>query len=160
MENCPCGSGQEYPACCEPLITGKTHATTAEALMRSRYSAYVKSAIAYLTNTLVPEERATFSPKAAKDWADAAEWRGLEIVKAKGAESDLRGEVEFIARYRLNGEDQEHHEVSTFKKLAGRWYFVKGKILNLLPDDVQVSRSGPCICGSGKKYKRCCGAKK
>lgn len=127
--------------------------------MRSRYCAYVKGDISYLTQTLLPEQRATFSTKAAKDWSERVEWLGLEILRSKGGESDQKGEVEFVARYRENGEIQEHHEFSTFKKLAGRWYFADGKVQNAIPDAAVISRNALCPCGSGKKYKRCCADK-
>ena len=57
MELCPCGSEIEYQKCCEPCHTGAAPAKTAEALMRSRYSAYVKGAIDYLIDTVLPEQR-------------------------------------------------------------------------------------------------------
>jgi SEC-C motif domain protein len=52
--NCPCGSLKNYTDCCEPFITGKSVAPTPEALMRSRYSAYVKVATGHLRETLAP----------------------------------------------------------------------------------------------------------
>lgn len=124
--------------------------------MRSRYCAYVKGEIDYLTQTLVPEERPTFSPKAAKEWSESAEWLGLEIVKARGGVSDVKGEVEFIARFKQDGLEYEHHELSTFKKRQDRWLFADGKIMPKVPVGTVISRNAPCPCGSGKKYKRCC----
>ena len=42
MDSCPCGSGNDYKSCCEPIIQGKKAAETAEQLMRARYTAHVK----------------------------------------------------------------------------------------------------------------------
>ena len=126
--------------------------------MRSRYSAYVKGEIDYLTQSLLPEERSTFSPKSAREWAESSEWLGLEIVKAKGGASDQKGEVEFIARFKQEGIEHEHHEISTFKKRNGRWFFADGRVLPKIPVGMAVGRNTACPCGSGKKYKRCCGA--
>ena len=67
MSNCPCGSGSTYAACCGPLVGGAP-APTAEALMRSRYSAYVKHDIAYLERTLSANQRQDFVPADAKKW--------------------------------------------------------------------------------------------
>ena len=57
MKKCPCGSGKNYSDCCQPLIKGKTKAPTAEALMRSRYSAYVEHAIDYIIETCLKNEK-------------------------------------------------------------------------------------------------------
>ena len=155
MEHCPCGN-ESYQACCEPYITGALPAPTAEALMRSRYSAYVKKAIDYLADTLHPNERSDFDRKAAREWAEHSEWLGLEIVKAKGGAQDSMGEVEFIARYRQDGTEHTHHEVSRFKKVNGSWHYLDGRII---PPPGSVFQNDLCPCGSGNKYKRCCGKK-
>ena len=60
MSDCPCGSNRSYDECCAPLINGERQADTAEALMRSRYSAYVKQNIPYLGETLHPKHRHVF----------------------------------------------------------------------------------------------------
>ncbi len=61
MSDCPCGSGQTFDTCCGPIIAGTQKAVTAEAVMRSRYSAYVKHAYTHLEQTLTAEQRADFS---------------------------------------------------------------------------------------------------
>ena len=124
--------------------------------MRSRYSAYVKVEVDYLRETLHPEHRSDFDPKTTREWAKQSEWLGLEIRGARGGPDDKTGEVEFIARYRQGGSELVHHEVSSFKRIDGRWYFLSGRII---PQQGAVYQNDPCPCGSGKKYKRCCGAK-
>ena len=162
MSQCPCGSGQEYGACCGPIIRGEQPAPTAEALMRSRYSAYALVEIAHITDSLHPSSRHDHDPVASKRWAEQSEWLGLEICSVEGGgEEDDTGSVEFIASYREKNGIKNHHEVAQFKREDGRWYFMDGK--QVAPQTVQrkttkVGRNDPCTCGSGKKYKKCCGA--
>ena len=158
MEHCPCGNTTVYEQCCKPSHAKELPAPTAEALMRSRYCAYVKGEIEYLFKTILPEKRTALDFKSAKEWSEKAEWLGLEILSSKGGEGDQAGQVEFIARYKASGVEQEHHEVSRFKKRGSNWYFVEGKLIPAKTDAaMNVSRSAPCPCGSGKKFKRCCG---
>ena len=155
MESCPCGNAR-FDECCKPYLSGAASAPTAEALMRSRYSAYVKEQIDYLAQTLHPKERPTFDPAAAREWAKSAQWLGLEIMWAKGGPADEQGQVEFVARFNQNGADHAHHEVSRFRKVDGQWYFLDGRVI---PAAGTVYQNDPCPCGSGKKFKRCCGKK-
>jgi SEC-C motif-containing protein len=130
--------------------------------MRSRYSAYVERAIPYLRETLHPDHRKDYDEKSSREWAEKAEWHGLEILDAvAGGEGDEEGEVEFVARFSLGGERQEHHERSSFKRRGGRWYFVSGREVKPKPvvrEGPRIGRNDPCPCGSGKKHKKCCGA--
>lgn len=130
--------------------------------MRSRYSAYVVGAIDYLGETLHPAHRADWDRDATRRWAEAAEWLGLEIMStASGGANDDSGVVEFAASYREDGEARRHHESSRFEKVQGRWYYVDGdtpKPETLRHQGPRVGRNDPCPCGSGRKYKKCCGA--
>jgi SEC-C motif-containing protein len=70
------------------------------------------------------------------------------------------GTVEFVARYRQGGKVFAHHEQASFRKADGRWLYVDGTI-NPKPAQrfaAKVGRNDPCPCGSGQKYKKCCGA--
>jgi len=162
MSNCPCGSEREYAACCEPVITGAEAAKTAEALMRARYTAYQKGAITFLGDSLHPQSRHDWDEAATRKWAEQSVWLGLEIrATERGGEKDDDGMVEFVATYKENGVSRQHHENSLFKKENGRWYYVDGKMP--APETVKrntpkVGRNDPCPCGSGRKYKKCCGA--
>lgn len=169
---CPCGTGKTYENCCHPYISGNSQAPTAEALMRSRYSAYVLCELEYIKKTVATLK--DYDLKAAKDWATQSEWKGLKIISTEqGLESDKKGTVEFTATYTHAGKTYEHHEVSKFKKNAdGAWRFVDGdshtheegqghhhhheKIKPIVRDSAKVGRNDPCPCGSGKKYKKCC----
>jgi SEC-C motif domain protein len=161
MDKCPCGSGLAYVECCEPVIKGEKRAETPEQVMRSRYSAYVKTEIDYLGESLLPEGNKDFDPKSTREWAESAEWQGLEIIETNaGGPDDLEGEVEFIATFKQKGQIMKHHELATFKKQGEKWYFVDGKApapKQYVRTDPKIGRNDPCTCGSGKKYKKCCG---
>jgi SEC-C motif-containing protein len=161
MSTCPCGSGASYAECCEPFITGKATPETAEQLMRSRYSAFVNAKTDYIFETTHPEHRADYDHKTTQEWAEHAVWEGLKVVGAKaGGPKDEAGEVEFIVNYVEGGLRHFHHELGAFKRFEGKWYFVDGAAVSQRPV-VRVSeklgRNDPCSCGSGKKYKKCCG---
>jgi len=159
MTTCPCGSGSDYAACCEPIITGKKAAATAEQLMRARYSAHVKVEADFIHNSIHPDFRDNYDPEGAKKWAEEAQWHGLEIVETvAGGEKDDAGEVVFIARYRDKKGVHSHHERGHFKRKGKSWYFTEGEMVKSAPLSVEkIGRNDPCSCGSGKKYKKCCG---
>lgn len=162
MDLCPCGSKQNYKDCCGPVIAGTKSAETAEQLMRSRYSAYVKKEIGWLRSSLHPSHRADFNEATTREWAERAEWLGLEILNTvKGGPADADGKVEFIATFNESGTRQEHREIATFQKVNGAWYFKDGKPQSgttVKHETPKTGRNDPCTCGSGKKYKKCCGA--
>lgn len=160
QELCPCCSQLAYDACCGPLISGAARAETAEQLMRSRYSAYVKGEMGYLFETTHPDGRKGYDHDGTKEWSENSEWQKLEILAVRGgAAGDQVGEVEFKAYYEGKGAQHIHHEVGVFRKLEDVWFFTDGKIVGNVPiRSTKVGRNEPCTCGSGKKYKKCCGA--
>lgn len=161
MSECACGSGKEYSECCEPLIKGERKAETAEELLRSRYSAYAKVEADYLLNTLAPDQRENHDDEGTREWAEKSEWHGLEILKTEaGGPGDEEGDVEFVASYTFDGIRQKHHELAHFTKEEGTWYFENGEPVTetFVRSEPKVGRNDPCPCGSGKKYKKCCGA--
>jgi len=161
MSNCPCGSEREYAVCCEPVLSGAEPAATAEALMRARYSAYIKGKISFLGESLHQSSRHDWDEAATRKWAEQSQWLGLEVRGTEnGTAADEEGMVEFVATYKEDGLLKRHHERSRFRKENGRWYYVDGKLPT--PETVKreapkVGRNNPCPCGSGKKYKKCCG---
>ncbi|HEY6873115.1 MAG TPA: YchJ family protein [Geobacteraceae bacterium] len=159
MNNCPCGSGAAYADCCEPVITGARPAETAEQLMRARYTAYVGAKTDFIFETTHPDHRQGYDHEGTREWAENAEWEGLEIVASQGGGAeDAAGQVEFIARYREKGTPREHHELAQFKKDKGTWFFTDGAMVRPKPlTSSKIGRNEPCPCGSGAKYKKCCG---
>ena len=121
---CPCGSGAQYAACCAPLHAGAAPAASAEALMRSRYSAYVLKLEEYLLATWHPSTR----PSELDLSADDSKWLGLE-VKRHEVQDDSHATVEFVARYRIAGRGHRLHELSRFVREDGRWHYVDGDML-------------------------------
>jgi len=161
MELCPCGSNNQYDQCCFPIINGKVKAKTAEQLMRSRYSAHVKHEIDYILKSYHPDKQKDFDRKSTQKFATKSTWLGLEIKETiDGGINDISGKVEFIARFKANNTTQFMHERSSFQKIAGTWYYVDGKSIPDKPvvrSTQKLGRNDPCSCGSGKKYKKCCG---
>ncbi len=160
--DCHCGSGKPYAECCEPVIKGQRTAVTAEELMRARYAAFVEADVDFLTESMHPDSRADHDPNGTRDWAENSEWLGLQILNVSaGGPDDETGEVEFIASFEYGGEFSPYHEIATFERLDGRWYFKEGRPGVQQPvtrTEPRVGRNDPCPCGSGRKYKRCCGA--
>jgi len=162
MTSCPCGSGRSYDTCCEPFITGTALPPTAEALMRSRYSAFTVQAIDYLEQTLAPDRKNPFNRPETEKWARESEWQGLDILGTEaGGPDDQEGRVAFRARFHYDGKDEIHLELSRFRRIDGRWLYVDGEVGKVMPvtrhNDLP-GRNDPCSCGSGKKFKKCCGA--
>jgi len=159
MTSCPCGSGRGLDECCAPILAGAP-APTPEALMRSRYTAFTRADVDYLENTLAPEAREDYDRAETETWVKGADWRGLEVRGSQGGEGDEDGQVEFVARYKFQGRAFAHHELASFRKHEGKWVYVDG-VMNPKPATrtvEKVGRNDPCPCGSGKKFKKCCGA--
>ncbi|MFP5458703.1 MAG: YchJ family protein [Bacteriovoracia bacterium] len=164
---CPCRALDTQPVayenCCGPLHSGKTKAATPEALMRARYSAYAKNTIPFIAATQTQELGEEFNADDAAKWAESAEWKGMKVISTKkGGPQDTTGIVEFEAHYmdKASGKDLVHKETSLFTKVDGQWKFKEGIIAGAQPIkrlEPKIGRNDPCSCGSGKKYKKCCG---
>jgi len=117
---CPCGSGKPFADCCEPFLRGNALPPTAEALMRSRYTAYTLMDEPYLLATWHPSTRpATLDLNV----SDQPQWIGLD-VKRHEVEDESHARVEFVARYKVNGKAHRLIEVSRFVREEGRWFYV------------------------------------
>jgi SEC-C motif-containing protein len=147
----------DYSECCQAVLSGHKKAVTAEALMRSRYSAYVAGDISYLLKTWHPSTRPP-----AIDAETIPRWCDLEIIRTeKGREEDLVGMVEFKASALVHQEILNFQEKSHFVKEAGQWLYTAGDTTEVPPLGVRktnkVGRNCLCPCGSKKKFKKCCG---
>ena len=114
VRECPCGSGKPFEACCGPYLSG-TPAPTAEALMRSRYTAYTLADIPYIKKTM----KQPLDERAAQESATSVTWIGLEVLDA------CEDEVEFKASYMEGGQLRVLHERSRFVFEDGRWYYTE-----------------------------------
>lgn len=149
---CPCGSEKKYESCCEPLITGQAHATTPEALLRARYTAFTQANMSYLAATMTME----LDEEENRACAENTQWLGLDILEVTDST------VEFSAYFILDGKERCVHERSVFIQKDGRWYYdgyehqCDGHSAKEPIRVEKIGRNEPCPCGSGKKYKRCC----
>ena len=171
---CPCqvnpvseaiGAPLLYQDCCQPYHDGLLNneadgikAETAKRLMRTRYSAFVLVKPEYIVKTTIPAQQNLLDIKAIENWAKETDWAGLEIVTHTPKLGKRHAQVEFKAYFKTNENLQAHHELSAFVKVTdknsnnARWYFLDPTV------SMSVSQKQPCVCGSGEKFKRCCGA--
>jgi SEC-C motif-containing protein len=121
---CPCGNPKPYTACCARYVDSNEPAPSAEALMRSRYTAYTLLREDYVLATWHSSTRPS-----ALDLADdkKTKWIGLEVKRQEQQDAD-HAVVEFVARYKVNGRAHRLHEVSRFVREAGRWFYVDGEV--------------------------------
>lgn len=164
-QSCPCGSGRSLAECCGPYLDGACWPEEAESLMRSRYTAYALGRYQWLVESTHPDFREGISAEKLAEQTRAVRWLRLEMgASQKDAPVGKNGErydvVEFRAFYELDGVRQLG-ERSFFRRVDGKLYYVDGVALR--PEayqrpEAKVGRNDPCPCGSGKKYKKCCGA--
>ncbi len=147
---CPCGSAVALSECCGRYHAG-TAAPSAQALMRSRYSAYALGLIDYLLATTLPAQQAGLDRQAISAWSTQSRWLGLEVEKAEV----LGGQpphalVTFSARWHDDSGEHHHRECSAFVQCNEHWYFIDPTVA------LRAGRNDPCPCGSGQKFKKCC----
>ncbi|HLP40863.1 MAG TPA: YchJ family metal-binding protein [Fibrobacteria bacterium] len=157
MAACPCCSGLPYEECCRPILAGSP-APTAEALVRSRYTAFAVRSLDHVENTHAPEIRDDFNRAEAERLAEECEWKNLRIHKA--IEDGDQASVEYVMEVRKDGNTIIKGVKSDFRRENGQWLFASTKPAPQLAHalSTKVSRNDPCPCASGKKYKKCCGA--
>ncbi|MFT4188961.1 MAG: YchJ family metal-binding protein [Aeromicrobium sp.] len=112
---CPCTSGQPLDACCGPALADHAAATTAERLMRSRFTAFALGDAAHLLRTWHPSTR-----PAALDLDDSLRWTRLDVHRAETAL------VEFTAFFRSPDGPGRLHETSRFLREDGLWFYLEG----------------------------------
>jgi SEC-C motif-containing protein len=124
---CPCGSNRNFNDCCELIINAKKEAATCQELMRSRYVAFTTANVNYLMRSHHSETRPVKEKQQIKKWAQSVQWMGLTILNAQqGEAADDIGYVEFRALYMEDGQMQQIHEKSLFKRENQRWVYVSG----------------------------------
>jgi SEC-C motif-containing protein len=121
---CPCGTNKKYADCCARYLDGAEIPPTAEALMRSRYTAYTLLREAYVLATW----HASTRPQQLGLAEDvSSKWLGLEVKRHQQLD-DAHAIVEFVARYKVAGRAHRLHEVSRFVREDGRWFYVDGEV--------------------------------
>jgi SEC-C motif-containing protein len=163
---CPCGSEIDLSSCCLPHIEGKTKPSTAEALLRARYTAFSRGDIDYILSTHHSRTHDSIKREEIEDWSKNSDWLGLKVVQTeKGQGSDQEGSIVFCAKYKTKTPEvqvHEHWEKSFFEKEKGEWAFLDAQGVQMgtyRRETSKVGRNEPCPCGSGKKYKKCCEGK-
>ncbi|TMR14649.1 hypothetical protein ETD86_28520 [Nonomuraea turkmeniaca] len=117
--SCLCGLPASYQDCCGKLHRGEAVATTAEQLMRSRFTAFGVGDAAYLLRTWHPASRS-----ARLDLDKRVRWTRLEILETTGGSVvHTEGTVRFRAHYVDRGRPGEMEEHSRFVRLDGRWVY-------------------------------------
>ncbi|EXJ12760.1 MULTISPECIES: YchJ family protein [Nitrincola] len=131
---CPCQSGKPFMMCCAPAINGYRPAKTAEALMRSRYTAFSIGAVDYLIHTTAPEKRQPEDQEVLNEQTQITVWTKLEILSTQqGKIGDSEGTVEFKASFETPEDSGTLHEISRFRFDDNQWFYVDGE-LNFIID--------------------------
>lgn len=154
-DHCPCGSKKDHKDCCTPFVSDQVQAPSPEALMRSRYTAFVNKDVDYLLATLAPEKKNGQENRLKQELSrtfEVTRWLGLRVLET-GFERPDRGFVEFVAFFDQDQVLGQLHEHSVFIRENGTWYYLDGKVL----PKISIGRNQPCVCGSGQKFKRCHG---
>lgn len=166
MSLCPCKSTLEYVQCCEPIHHNHRAANTPEQLMRARYCAHVLKLVDFVVATYHPSCDAQSDYQAIADSVNC-EWVNLDVVSTQDSDTPDEGFVTFKAYLKEDGQEFCLEERSRFVNEGGLWYYIDGTFPQA--DKIQeptasqpinsdkVGRNDPCPCGSGKKYKKCCG---
>ena len=121
MLTCPCGSGKAVTACCDLYINQGQSAPTAEALMRSRYTAYTLANIDYIARTMKGPAAVDFQPQEAENFARSVTWNKLEVLNSTPGLTQAF--VEFRAHYTFRNHPEVIHEKSEFHFEDGAWYY-------------------------------------
>ena len=146
MTRCECRSGRDYADCCQPLHQGHP-ASHPEALMRSRFCAFARGNTDYLSRSWHADTRpANLSLDSDEHWVN------LDILDSD--EDGDNGSVHFRAICRIGQTFSVLEEISRFVREGGHWFYLAGKP-SVTP--LKPGRNDPCPCGSGKKFKKCCG---
>jgi SEC-C motif domain protein len=139
------------------LLKQERTATTAEELMRSRFTAHVVRDHRHLHRTYLESSRQPFAEEPANE--PEPTWTRLVVhAHEPGAKPDMAF-VDFSAFYQVDGGEMALHEKAEFQRIGGVWFYTRAVRLGPAPVRVQpkVGRNEPCPCGSGKKFKQCCG---
>lgn len=147
--DCYCGLGNPYAVCCQPYHDG-TPTPTAEHLMRSRFGSFYLKNVDYIIATTAPSQQDRLDKPALQAWADGMNWTRLDVISHNKI-GKRHAQVHFKAYFDNGDGEQVHDELSAFVKIGERWYFLDSTV------PVTLTNTQPCLCGSGEKFKACCG---
>ncbi|PCI70916.1 MAG: hypothetical protein COB26_00775 [Piscirickettsiaceae bacterium] len=152
---CNCGSSKLFSLCCEPLLCDIKLPSTAEQLMRSRFTAFCIHHHQYLVDTQYPGKRTTNKFDKLQQNSEPTIWVKLTILQThQGQAEDNTGSVNFSALFNENNQFYKLNEHSTFIKENQQWYYLDGQP-TVEETTLKLKRNEPCWCGSAIKYKSC-----
>lgn len=161
---CPCGSDLAYDDCCGPYLDGTKHAQDVASLVRSRYTAFCQRKFDYLLESTHPDFREDLSIENIAKGTEGVTWLRLDLGESSVSKKENGEEFEqisFAAYYEQDNVARQLSETSFFKREQDRLYYVDSvarKPTSYTRPSPKCGRNDPCPCGSGKKYKKCCGA--
>ncbi len=129
-------------------------------LLEARYDAFVRGNVDFILETHHPDTRNQVDRQAIESWAKNSKWLGIHFE-----EEEVKGDkatISFCVRYEKNYETINHRELAEFRMHEGRWYYYDSEFPKATPEkreETKVGRNDLCVCGSGKKYKKCCGVR-
>jgi SEC-C motif-containing protein len=132
----------------------------ARALLEARYQAFVDGKIDFLLESHHPDARSQIDRQSIESWSRESKWQGLTIENEK-VEHD-RAVITFTVRYEKDFQLINHREHAEFRKADGKWFYYDSefpKPESIRREGEKIGRNDPCSCGSGKKFKKCCGDK-
>jgi SEC-C motif-containing protein len=154
FKNCFCGNPFPFEQCCQPIINGKVEAKNAEALMRSRFTAYMLKNYQYILDTYTSAKRTNLTIKQLSESAQDTQWLSLQVLAHQS--QTHTAQVEFKAFYQVHNVYYVMHELSDFILESGKWLYNHGA-MQKGSGEFSPERNSQCLCGSGKKFKKCCG---
>jgi len=126
-------------------------------MLEARYKAFTKADVDFIVESCHPDVRDKQDREEIEAWARNSKWLGLDIEEA--TEEGDTGFVTFTCRYEDRGREVVHKEIAEFRKHEDKWYYYNSRTPSstVRREEPKVGRNDPCPCGSGKKYKKCCG---
>ena len=160
MTDCPCGSQLEYIVCCQPYLADEKTPSTAEALMRSRFSAYTQGHMDYIKKTMRDKAAIGFNEAEALRWSKRVAWIKLDVTHV--LQERETASVEFIATFVDGQYLKSIHERSAFVYDNNHWYYVDGSQISPVSGVKKqvITRNSRCPCGGIGKFKNCHGKNK
>ncbi|MFC5078042.1 hypothetical protein VTH8203_02935 [Vibrio thalassae] len=162
MTSCYCGNHLPFESCCLPIHKDVKKAVKPEQLMRARFSAHKTNNVDFVVATYHPSCNAELERDSIADSINS-NWTTLNVLVSEYGANEHEGFVSFEAYLEENGFEYCLAERSRFLFENGQWFYVDGELDDSIPprpltvQAAKIGRNDPCLCGSGKKYKKCCG---
>ncbi len=129
---CPCGSGLKFKDCCQPYLQGKKvlDGDTPEYVLRTRFSSAVTGNGDYMLKTWDADYRPDYDPVRLGEEMKAQNFTSLNIISIEVNENQVEARIEYYAHFRIRRSNENFHELASFKKKDGLWYYTDGLMLD------------------------------